>query len=268
MWIEKLARLGCATKALVYFIVGGLALQLAVGTGGRTTGSSGALHTIAAQPFGQIILAVVALGLFGYALWRVLEAIVNPDSKSNEAKDIGRRLAYFGSGVAYLGLAIAAGNLALGNGGGGGRSADDWTATLMRQPFGRWLVAIAGIVVIGLGIYFLYRAYQHKSRRKLDMMQVRDENTEWAVQVGRIGVAARGFVFGLIGWFLLTAARQADPSEARGLDGILQTVAAQPFGKILLGIVALGLIAYSFHMLVQARYRRMAAAKEADRQAS
>jgi hypothetical protein len=268
VWIERLARMGCATKGLVYFIIGGLALKVAVGVGGKTTDSKGALYAIAAQPFGQGVLVVVAFGLFSYALWRILEAIINPGSQGKLLQDIVRRIAYGSSGLAYLGSAFGAAKLALGQGGGSDSSTSHWTGILMSQPLGRWLVGLLGIGFVGVGFYHLYRAYQHESRKYLDMYRVRQDRAEWFVHIGRAGVAARGAIFGLGGWFLLDAALEADPDEARGLDGILQALLGQPFGKVFLGIIALGLIAYSIHMLVQARYRQMKAAKHADRQTS
>ena len=140
---------------------------------------------------------------------------------------------------------------------GGGGSPDDWTARLMAQPFGRWLVVIAGAVIVGAGLYQFYKAYKADFRDELNLGAMSGRVKTWTTRSGRLGYAARGVVFGVIGIFLVQAALQTDPDEARGLGGALNTLASQPFGPYLLGAVALGLVAYGIFMFVMARYRRI-----------
>jgi hypothetical protein len=261
--MEKLARLGYATKGVVYGIIGILAVMAAFSIGGgQTTDTSGALGVIASQPFGQLLLILTAIGLIGYALWRLIEAIQDPEHQGSDAKGIAKRVGYAISGLIYGALAAQAIFIVTGTSnqaasGGGGNSQSDWTAWLMQQPFGRWLVGLLGAIIVGVGFYRIYRAYKVKFRRKLNLAELDPQQTTWAIRISRIGIAARGFVFALVGFFLLQAAAQYDPSEARGLDGILRTLAAQPFGKFLLAIVAIGLVAYAIYMWIQARYRRI-----------
>lgn len=253
-----MARLGYTAKGIVYAIVGILALQAALTAGGKTTDTKGALHTIAAQPFGKFLLILLAIGLVGYSLWRLIEAVTDPENKGTDAKGIFSRLGYVISGLTYLGLAVNAAMLGLGAGGGGsGNSKQDWTARLLQQPFGQWLVGLLGALVIGIGFYRLYKAYKIKFRKKLNLSEMNSQQETWAVRISRIGIAARGIVFVIIGFFLLKAGQQSDASEVRGLDGVLQTVARQPFGKIMLGLVAIGLIAYAAYLFIEARYRRI-----------
>lgn len=256
--METMARLGYTAKGIVYAIVGILALQAALTAGGKTTDTQGALYTIAVQPFGQFLLILLAIGLVGYSLWRLIEAVTDPENKGTDAKGIFSRLGYVISGLTYLGLALNAGMLAFGaGGGGGGNSKQDWTARLLQQPFGRFLVAIVGALVIGIGFYRLYKAYKIKFRKKLNLSEMNSQQENWAVHISRVGIAARGIVFVIIGFFLLKAGQQSDASEVRGLDGVLQAVAQQPFGKIMLGLVATGLIAYAAYLFIEARYRRI-----------
>ena len=256
MWVEKLARLGYATKGAVYGLIGVLAVMAAVGSGGKTTDTKGALHTIAGQPFGQILLVVVAVGLIGYALWRIIEAWKDPDHKGDDAKGIATRAGYLFSGLVYGALAFNAALLAFGSGGGGGgNSKQDWTARVMQQPFGQWLVGVAGAIIIGVGLYKIYLAYKVKFRKKLNLRELDRNQEQWVVNICRFGITARGVVFILLGFFVLQAAYKSNPDKVRGLDGALQTLARQPFGKFLLGIVALGLVAYAIYMIVQSRYR-------------
>ena len=251
-------RFGYAAKGFVYAVVGILAAQAAFGGGGKTTNTKGALQSIVTQPFGKVLLALVALGLVGYVLWRFVQAIQDPENKGTDAKGLATRLGYGISGIAYAGLALSAARLVFGTGGGGSdNSTQTWTARLLAQPFGQWLVGTVGAIVIAIAGYQFYRAYSAKFRKKLKTHQMSPTEQTWATRVGRLGLTARGITFLIIGWFLIQASLQAQAQEARGLGGALETLAQQPYGPWLLGIVALGLIAYGIHMGVQARYRRM-----------
>lgn len=259
MWVERLARLGYTAKGIVYAIIGVLAVQAAFGTGGKTTDQKGALGAIAAQPFGKFLLALIALGLIGYVIWRFIEAVQDPEHKGNDAEGLAKRLGAGISGIIYASLALSAIRLAMGSSASSSNSnsTQDWTARLMSQPFGQWLVGLGGALVIGLGFYQFYKAYKAKFRKHLKLQEMSPTEETWATRLGRFGVAARGVVFVITGFFLLQAARQSNPNQARGLDGALQSLAQQPYGPWLLGIVALGLVAYGIHMGVQARYRRI-----------
>jgi hypothetical protein len=257
LWVDRLARFGYAAKGIVYSLIGLLAVQTVIGAGGQTTDAQGALKTISRQPLGQFLLLLIGIGLIGYVVWRFVQAIQDPEHHGSDGKGIAQRLGYGISGIIYAGLAWTALQLAFGgSSGGNSNSTQDWTARLLSQPFGRWLVGLLGAFIIGLGIYQLYKAYTAKFRNKLKLREMSHEEETWAMRTGRCGLAARGIVFGLIGIFLIQAARQYDPNQAIGLDGALQTLAQQPYGPWLLGIVALGLVAYGIYMIVQARYRR------------
>ena len=261
MWLEKLARFGYAAKGLVYAVVGVLAVQAAFGQGGKTTDTKGALGTIAAQPFGKFLLALVAFGLIGYVVWRFVQAFKDPEHKGNDAKNLARRAGYGISGLIYASLAFSAIRLLIGSGGdrSSTSSQQDWTARLLSQPFGQWLVGLIGAVVLGLGFYQFYKAYKAKFRKQMKLNEMSATEETWATRIGRFGVAARGVVFKMSGFLLLQAARQSDSSQVQGLDGTLQSLIQQPHGPWLLGIVALGLVAYGIHMGVQARYGRIIA---------
>jgi hypothetical protein len=264
-WVEPLARFGYAAKGLVYFTIGWLAAQAAAGSGGRTTDTEGALHTLMIPPFGQIILGIVTIGLVGYALWRIVQALLDPLHSQEEVsiKRVLQRLGYAFSGLAYGGLAITAVKLILGLAsvtGGDGDSSNtpqDWTARLLAQPFGQWIVGLGGLLTIGLGLSYLYQSYKLKFRDEFKLNEMNTTERFWTIRLGRFGIAARGVVFGVIGIFLMIAAWKFDPSEAIGLGGALQALAEQPFGSWLLGAVAFGLIAYGIYSVLEARYRRI-----------
>jgi hypothetical protein len=256
-WIERLARAGYVAYGAVYVLVGALALRAAFGGGDGATGQEGALRQVLLAPLGRVLLVLVAVGLLAYAAWRLFQGILDPENEGRDAKGVVKRFDHVLNGLFHAALAFSAGQLALGSGGSGEGSPDDWTATLMSQPLGRWLAVSAGTVVVVAGLYQFYQAYKADFRDELKTGEMSLREKRWTAHAGRLGYAARGVVFGVIGVFLVQAALQTDPQEARGLGGALETLARQPFGPYLLGGVAIGLVAYGAFMFVMARYRRI-----------
>ena len=254
-WIERFARIGFAAKAVLYAIVGGLALRAALGTGGRTTGSRGALETLVRQEWGAIALVVMALGLFGYAAWRIAEAILDPERKGHDAKGIALRVSFAARGLFHAALGVQAIRLATGGAVSGDQSAESLTANAMQAPMGRWLVAAAGLCIAGYGLYQLYRAWKAKLSRQLDLSRLSREAGSWVIKVCRLGIGARGVVFAIIGGFLVRAGLDRNASEAADTGEALRAIGQQPLGTWLLALVATGLIAYAVYEAVQARYR-------------
>ena len=256
--MEALARFGYITRGFVYALIGILTLRTAFGIGGKTTGTNGALQIIARQPFGRILLALVAVGLLGYILWRFVQAIKDPGNKGTNFKGVIVRLGYGASGLFYLGVAFNAALLVLGNSSSGEtKTKQDWTAILMQQPFGRWLVGLVGALVIGVGFYKIYFACKVKFHKKHNMKKMGAIQEKTLVNISRFGIAARGIVFVMTGFFILEAAKNYNPQEVKGLDGALLTLAQQPYGKVLLTIAALGLIAFAVCSLLKVRYRQI-----------
>lgn len=258
--IELLGRFGYVAKGAVYILVGTLAVQAALGQeGGQTTDQTGALTKIASLPFGKVLLGLLVIGLLGYALWRVVQGALDTEHKGDEMKGLLARAVYVGIGVIYASLAFSALKLLMGNGAsaGGNETTQGWTAWLMGHPFGIWLVALAGVAVFVNGILQLYKAWKSNLTEDLHLTDVGAEHADLVTKIGRAGYSARGVAFMMIGGFLIGAALHNNPSEAQGLDGILATLAAQPFGPYLLGAVAAGLAAYGVFAIVEARYRRM-----------
>lgn len=259
-WIEYLARFGYAAKGAIYITIGLLAAQAAFGSGGKTTGSRGAIRTIAAQPFGQVLLVILVIGLIGYVIWRFIQAIKDPEHRGNDASDIVRRIAYAASGLVYGGLAVFAIGLLIGSGSssqGGGSSSQSLTSQVLSLPLGRWLVGAAGALFIGLAFYYFYRSFKAKFRKHMKLYEMSQKEEAIATWIGRFGVAARGVVYLVIGGFLIQAARTFDPSKVRTSEGALESLQGNPVTPWLFGLVALGLIAYGIHMGFQARYRRI-----------
>ncbi|MBO1073944.1 DUF1206 domain-containing protein [Roseomonas marmotae] len=257
--LELLARLGYAARGVVNLIIGLLAFLAALGQGGQTTGSKGALLSLLSHPFGGVLLGVVALGLFGFALWRGCQSLLDADSKGRGAKAMVVRAGQMISAFTYAGLGIFAAALIIGRAVGStddAQQAQDWSRWLMAHPFGEVLVALAGLVVAGVGVGMLVRARKASFTRHLECPEPAGS---WVVKLGRIGFSARGVVFLIIGAFLVIAAWQSDPEEVRGLSGALRALQGQPFGRVLFGIVALGLAAFGIFEFAEARYRRIRA---------
>jgi hypothetical protein len=252
---EWLARAGFISRGLIYGIIGILAIKLAVGSGGATTNQQGALKTIAHQPFGKVLLTLVAIGLGGYALWRFVRAALG---HGPEDTDSGfDRVAALASGIVYAALCVIAVEILLGSGSSSSGNASKPTAGVLGWPAGTWLVGLAGAVLIGIG---LYQGYKGISQDFLD-----DSKTEqmsplvrtWITWIGIVGYLARMVVFALVGIFLIKAAIDYDPNKAVGLDGALAKIVHASYGPVLLGVVAAGLIAFGVYSLTDARYRRI-----------
>ncbi len=253
---EVLSRAGFVSRGLVYGIIGVLAIKVALGAGGKVTNQSGALHTIAQQPFGKVLLTLVAIGLGGYSLWRLVRAAIG---HGPEGSDSGfDRLAALGSGVAYAAMCAVAVKILVGSGGGQGSSSPKKAAAgVFGWPGGTWIVGIAGAVLVGIA---LYQGYQGISKKFLDKSKVEEMSPRvkrWIGRLGTIGHLARMVVFGLVGIFVIKAAIDYKPSDAVGLDGALAKLANHSYGSFLLGVVAAGLIAFALYSLSDARYRKI-----------
>lgn len=259
-WIVPLARFGYAAKGAVYIVIGIIAAMGAFQAGNQSTGSRGALEAILNQPFGQILLGIVAVGLVGHALWRFVQAIKDTENKGSDFKGIARRIGFAVVGIIYLSLAFFAAKQIFGSDGGNSddtQTSQEWTATLLAQPFGQYLVAAVGAGIIIYALYQFYKAYTKKFLEKLKTGEMSEKMKTAATRLGQIGLAARGLVFSIIGIFLVQAALQSQASEAAGLSGALHSLEQQPYGPFILGIVALGLIAYGIFMIFMAIYRRI-----------
>jgi hypothetical protein len=256
-WLETLTRIGFACKGVVYFLVGVLALLAALGNGGETTDQRGVLRRIAEQPFGEFALVVIAVGLFAYSLWRFLSAIYDTEGEGRDKKGIAKRVGYAISGFIYAGVAYTALRLVLGDGSAaqGGNAPQAWTARLLNAPAGTLLVIAVGLGVIAFGIYQIRKGWKEKFMDKMRTRQMSATERDWCARAGKAGLAARGVVFGMAGMFLIVAGVRHNPGEARGLDGALDTLASQPFGPYLLGLVSIGLAGYGIYSVFAARYR-------------
>lgn len=258
-WTEGLARAGLAAQGITFGIVAALSLKVAFGGGGKIEDRPRALQTVAQTSFGRILLAALAVGLAGYALWRFVQALLGRKLESEEDEGVLKRIGMAARGILYSWLAYLCAELVVNSdkGSGGGNNEKETTARVLDLPLGRWLVAAAGLAVAGAGAYNVYRGLSRKFRKDLKEGQMSGQERRWYSALGLVGHNARGVVFLLAGFFLVRAAWQYDPKEAVGLDGALAKLAHQSYGHLLLGVTAAGLLAYALFCLVQARYRKV-----------
>lgn len=261
---DLMARSGYIARGVVHTIVGSFAVVAALGSGGRMLGMRGALQSILIQPFGVIMLLVVALGLSCFAAWRIAQDALDVDQLGTDWKPVGRRIGFGVAAAANLALALSALALIFGmtsGSGDGESSARDWTAYLLAAPFGQWFVGAIGLSIVGIGVGAGVKGWKGTFAERLAL----DQNARrWVIPLGRLGFIARGLVFMLIGSFLVLAALHADARDARGLAGALREVEDQPYGWVLLALTALGLFAFGAFQFVTAYYRRINAPNLAD----
>jgi hypothetical protein len=255
--IERLARLGFASIGAVYMLMGFLAAGAGLGKGGETAGHEGALAYALEKPFGKPLLAVMILGLIGYALWLFTSGFADSDRRGSKPKGLAIRAGAIFRGLVYSAFIVEIVRLLTrgsASGGGEEQKAQHWTATLMEKPFGRALVAAIGLGIIGYGAYQLYRAWEAKLSKRLHLGEMKPDTERKAVLISRLGIGARGIVFIVIGGSLLMAAIQHDAGAAHTTSGALGEMPAP-----LLTAIGVGLIAYGVYAFVNARYRTIKA---------
>ncbi|MFE9570586.1 DUF1206 domain-containing protein [Streptomyces sp. NPDC006692] len=252
-------RAGFGARGLVYVLIGLLAIRIAMGSGGGEADRQGALREIAARPFGNVLLWALVAGFGGMALWRASRAVPvrGPRRKTgSRLLDGGRALFY--AFVCWGTAAFAAGRGGDGGGtGGGDAKSRDWTASALNLSYGRVLVAVAGCVVIGIGLTLAVRAALRRFLRQLDTGAMSPRTREIVTGLGVGGGVARGIVFAAAGLFVLVAAVRFDPNRAKGVDATLRSFAHTPAGPWLLVAVATGLILFGAFSFASARWRRL-----------
>jgi hypothetical protein len=246
-WIERLARLGYAAKALLYGTVALLSGRAAMGWGGGTTDTGGAMTAIAGAPFGRTLLSLTSLGLVGYALWRLIAAIADSDRRGKDLKGLILRASFFARAVFHLVLAWSALRIVL------GQPAVSRRSLSVAADYGDLILFGIGAGIAGYGLYQLYRSWTAKLSRQIDHSEMTREAGPWVYPVARFGIAARGVVFCLIGYLSLKAAITSTSDDTAGLKESLQVFAG--IGRVPLGLAAAGLLAYAFYEVLNVRYR-------------
>lgn len=247
-WAKPMARAGYAVRGLIYTVIGGFAVLAAVGTG-ETMGSKDALRVFLSTAAGNWLAFLLVIGLGFYALWRLVQAVLDTDNHGWDAKGTLIRTGLFGSGIAYAMLASYTFSLSLGTGGGGG---EEWSQTLATFVGERWTAALFAIALAAVGAAHLLKAYREKYARHLKA----DQKTMRILHpLAKAGLSARGLVF-LVLAFLLGTRSVGDQDQASS-RAALDFIQALPFGWLLLTAVGAGLLAFSAYSYAEALYREI-----------
>ncbi|GAA1059697.1 DUF1206 domain-containing protein [Agromyces bracchium] len=249
---EIAARVGFVVLGIVHIVIGGIAISVAQGAGGEAD-QSGAMQQVASLPFGVLLLWIIALGLFALAIWQVTEAFLerDPDTK----KKWGHRVKYVGTAIAYLSIGITSLVYALGGSSDSDQSSQTLSAQILAAPGGVFLLVLVGLVILGVGIAFVYRGATQRFAKHLSLPG--DPVRKGILTLGTVGYVAKGIAIGVVGVLWIVASLTNDPEKAGGLDAALKSLAELPFGTVLLWLVGAGLIVYGAYCFARAKYARM-----------
>ena len=251
----KAARAGYAVTGGLHVLIGLLALRLALGDSSASADQSGALSTVADEPFGRVVLWVAVVAFAALSAWQFAKA-AHVGAARDRAGSGGDRLKAIGRGAVYLALAVVTAAWARGSGSSSSQDTKDFTADLMSGPAGRLLVGAIGVAVIGVGLYHGVKGWRRKFLEDLVALP-RGSAGRGARVAGTVGYIAKGVALGVVGGLFVAAAWHADESEATGLDGAMRTLKEGPAGPVLLALVALGFVAFGVYSFVRARYGKL-----------
>ncbi len=252
-WTIPLMRAGYTGRAIVYLVVAGFSLW-AIWHGGQAEGTSTALGRLENTWWGHTILILIFLGMVAYALWRLIDSVLDLEDYGTEGKGIIARTGMLVTGMVHLAIGVLAFSLVFMGGSSGegeGSTIPKAVGQVMEMPGGRWIVGIAGLIIIGAGVYYLHKAWEEKYRERLKGNQF---TRNWN-PVLKAGVFAQGAIVTIIGVLVVYAAVRADPSAAGGVGAAFSWLSGQAYGQILVTLVCLGLLGFAVFCLVNAAFR-------------
>lgn len=256
--VEHLARLGYGSKAVIYGIIGVFAILSIAKRGGSITDTSGALRVILTQPFGRALLIVLAVGLCGYAAWRVLDAFADPDRDGTTPGGAVIRIGNVIRGIVYGALGLEAFRLLFrGRAGSNQDEAELWTARLLEFPLGELLVALIGVIVAIYGSREVILGIRGRHDAKVDWSAIPSGIRNGLQNISRFGVATRGGLLATLGVFLVRAALTSNPGQAAGSRESMVRLGGVFDGRWFLALIAAGVIAYAIDQAVHAHCRRI-----------
>lgn len=258
--IEAWMRMGSAVRGLIYALIGVLAIQLVFTGRGEITDQAGVLQKIASQPWGEIVLIVIVVGLVGYAMWMIALAVLNPFRNDDSWRGVPVRLGYLITGGSHCLLVIPAVNLLVGvrqQAVGGDEQIEQVASGILIQPWGPWAVGFVSAVLLLFGVISILVTWNHDFGQYFEQYKMSQEQKTWAIRMGKLGTTAMRVVLVLIGVMGLLAAVTLDAEKVGGFDAALTFLVQQPYGSWLLGMMALGLMAYAIYSFMGALWFRV-----------
>lgn len=255
--LKMLARVGLTAYGVVHLLIGWLALRIAWGaSASKTADISGALRTLADQPFGKILLWLVAVGMVALALWQASVAVWGYRNCEG-AKRVRKQVTSGAKAVIYAALGVSAASIVLGWGSWDSRSQQRTTSGVLAWPAGQAIVVVTGLIIIGIGVAGVAKGVKKSFSEEIDTSSMSPAVRKGVARLGQVGYIAKGVALGVVGGLLSYAALTFHRQKAQGLDGALHAILAQPFGRFLLTAVALGFVAFGLFAMLESRYRRM-----------
>lgn len=249
-WVVPVMRAGYSARGVVYTIVGGLALTAAI-YGGQAQGTTNALADLRSQAWGVAALWLIAVGLWAYTVWRFIDAEMDLEDYGSGAKGTIARIGLVITGIIHAAIGVSVASTALSGGNGSSDGTESAVAKLMSMPYGPWLVGAAGLAAIGAGIYYAYKGIAEKYKEHIRVTPT----ARRLDPVMKFGCVAQGVVITIIGVMIVYAALTTNPEQAGGTGEALDQIRSAPFGRVLLGVIALGLIGFAVENFVEAAYR-------------
>jgi hypothetical protein len=256
--LKAVARTGFVAKGFVYFLVGLLSLQAAIGLGGDAPSATQALEQIIYRPFGSILLIGIIIGLLAYSAWRILQAIFDPEDRGKETNVWFFRLIDFLTGCLYLSMSYAAWQILQGlHATSSDENTEVWVGRVLELPYGKWLVMVCAAVILIAGFYQFYSAWIASFDYSFDADRMSEFEKNMLRWLGRIGFFAWGIVYSMVSVMFYQAAITFNAEQAGGLAEALHALREQPFGIWILTITATGLIIYGVYLLVLSYYHKV-----------
>lgn len=250
--ISRLAMVGLFAKGTVYLLLGVLTACAGFSLFGKSENSadkSGVFSLVGEQSGGKVLLAVIAIGLVCYCIWRLIQSFSDSENKGSGKKGLAIRARYFLSAAAYGAVAFQVCRMVISDDPGSGDSFEKVAAELLSKPFGQWLIGVGGLVLAAIGFYQIYYGYSEKYRKHVDQFK----GKEMLLKAGKIGYVARGVVWLLLAWLLIKSALHANPNEAGDTSQAFSFLNGMSYGSYLIAAIGMGLICYGIFNFIRAR---------------
>jgi hypothetical protein len=256
--LELLERLGYVVRGVLYIVMGVLALRIALAKpDGQAVSLTGSVVFLIGNQFGKLLLLVIVVGLAAYSVWGLVRAIFDPLHRGSDPSGYIARLGFLSSAVTYAAISLFGVKILMGSGGGSTDSTRQWISSVLAHPEGGWMTTLIGLIVLGIGVGQFVEAYKAAFTRDLKGAEMGETARSVVTLLGRFGMFARGVIFAVVGWFITQAGLHHDPGKVQGFDGALLYLVSQPFGNLVLGIVAFGVMALGLYSLACARWVRL-----------